>query len=104
MKRYTVIVSRHAADDTQDIAHYISSELHEKNTAEKLVEKLYNAMDGLSHMPARFPLITDVAMAEKGIRKLPVENYIVFFKIYENDDTVSVIRVLYNRRDWGNLI
>lgn len=104
MKRYIVSISHHANNDMLDIARYIAFELHEPITAEKLIDKLQEDINGLSAMPARFALVTDNALAEKGIRKMPVENYIVFFKTGEYEGKVSILRVLYSKRDWINLL
>ncbi|UNC93970.1 type II toxin-antitoxin system RelE/ParE family toxin [Candidatus Contubernalis alkaliaceticus] len=38
------------------------------------------------------------------MRRLIVENYIVFYMISEKDEIVMVIRILYSRRDWEHLL
>ncbi|GMQ64607.1 type II toxin-antitoxin system RelE/ParE family toxin [Vallitalea maricola] len=40
----------------------------------------------------------------KGIRRIIVGNYIIFYICLDKDLLVSVIRVLYNKRDWKNII
>lgn len=44
------------------------------------------------------------ADAEKGYRKVTVKNYMIFYMVNENDKTVTVMRVIYGRRDHKNLI
>lgn len=51
----------------------------------------------LSEMPTRHALVVDERLAVLGIRKLPVENYIVFYVISEKDMAVTVLRILYSR-------
>ena len=58
----------------------------------------------LAEMPTRYAMVADEHLAAQGIRKLPVENYIVFYVVSEQDKTVTVIRILYGRRDWEQLL
>lgn len=104
MKKYEVSISTHAAGDIQDIARHISSDLHEPVTAERLINNLQSEINELSALPFRFALVTDKALAEKGFRKMPVENYIVFYMVNDKEGVVNVLRVLYGKRDWVSLI
>ncbi|MCL2508448.1 MAG: type II toxin-antitoxin system RelE/ParE family toxin [Oscillospiraceae bacterium] len=54
--------------------------------------------------PGRFALVSDAYLASKGYRKITVRNHLVFFVIREKEHTVTVIRVLYERRDWMTLL
>ncbi len=103
MKKYKVLMTEPAADDLQAIAKYISSELLEPVIAKKLVCKIREAVMGLDKLPARHALVAEERPAAQGIRKLVVENYIVFYVISEIDEIVTVIRILYGRRDWEHL-
>lgn len=104
MKRYKVVMTQPAMDDLQATARYISKELKEPVTAQKLVTKKRDAVMSLSDMPTRHALVTDERLAVLGIRKLLVEKYIVFYIISENDMVVTVVRILYGRRDWEQLL
>ena len=50
-------------------------------------------------MPERCPLLPDEPWRSKGFRKLIVDNYLVIYAIQEEVHTVSVISVIYSRRD-----
>jgi len=39
-----------------------------------------------------------------GVRKLFVENYIVFYIVDEDKREVHILRILYNRREWQTLL
>ena len=62
------------------------------------------AVQSLKENPARFPLVQDDYLASKGYRLVPVKNHLVFYIIRENLCAVSVMRVLYGRRDWKRLL
>lgn len=104
MKLYRVLMTESATDDLQSIAGYIADELLEPAIAKKLVSKIKEAVMSLSKLPTRHVLVADERLAAQGIRKLIVENYIAFYVISEKDETVTVIRILYGRRDWEHLI
>lgn len=104
MKQYKVLMTKPAADDLQAIAEYISEELLEPVIAKNLVGKIKEAVMSLDKLPIRHALVTDERLAAQGIRKLIVENYIAFYVISEKDETVTVIRILYGRRDWEHLL
>ncbi len=104
MKKYRVLMTEPAANDLQEVVRYIAGELREPTTAQKLVGKIRDAIMSLAEMPSRHPLVADEVLAAKGIRKLPVENYIVFYVVSEEDKTVTVVRILYGRRNWEHLL
>ncbi len=104
MKQYKVLMTEPAVDDLQGIVQYISDELLEPVIAKKLVGKIKEALMSLDKLPTRHALVADERLAAQGIRKLIVENYIAFYMISEKDETVTVIRILYSRRDWEHLL
>lgn len=56
-------------------------------------------------MPLRNALVADKRLVYKGIRKIIMDNYIVFYSATEESKTVIIIRILYERRrDWMNLL
>jgi toxin ParE1/3/4 len=104
MKSYKVLMTEPATGDLLATAQYIAKELKEPATAKKLVSKIREAVMSLSDMPSRHALVTDERLALLGIRKLPVENYIVFYVISETNMVVTVVRILYGRRGWEQLL
>ena len=50
-------------------------------------------------MPARYPLTEGEPWRTKGIRRMPVRNFLVYYLIDEEAKTVWVTAVLYGRRD-----
>ncbi|MBS3969460.1 MAG: type II toxin-antitoxin system RelE/ParE family toxin [Clostridia bacterium] len=104
MKRYKVLLSHPATDDLQATSRYIAEELKDPATAKKLVAKIREAVMSLSDLPTRHALVSNERFAALGIRKLPVENLIVFYVISDKDMAVKVVRILYGRRDWEQLL
>ena len=55
-------------------------------------------------MPERYAVISEEPYTSMGLRKINVENYLIFYIVNEKEKTVSIVRVLYSRREWHNLI
>ena len=106
MDYYRIDISEPAEDDLRDILRYISSQLLAPETSLELLETIDDAIQTLSLMPHRIPLVDDERLALLGYLILPVRNFLVFFSINETGKkkVVDVERVLYYRRDWKNLL
>ena len=104
MKNYKVLITQPAIEDLQNIVDYIATELKEPSTAKKLIGKIKEAIMSLAEMPTRHALVADEDLAVQGIRWLMVDNYMIFYIVAEKNRTVVVIRILYGRRDWINLL
>jgi toxin ParE1/3/4 len=83
---------------------YISGKLCNKAAAERLLAQIDKSVQSLKINPERFPLVRDAYLASKGYRHVVVKNHLVFFIIREEERAVSVMRVLYGRRDWVNML
>ncbi|HEY8909534.1 MAG TPA: type II toxin-antitoxin system RelE/ParE family toxin [Desulfosporosinus sp.] len=104
MKKYNVFMTHTATEDLKSIAAYIVNELQEPSIAKKLVGNIKESVMSLEQMPTRYSLLRDANLAVQGIRKIMVDNYIVFYFVSEKTNEVTIVRILYNRRDWVNLL
>lgn len=93
-----------ATEDLKSIANYIVRELREPSIAQKLVNLIKEEVMSLKEMPTRYSLLADEILQRQGLRKLLVENYIVFYIVEEKDSTVTIVRILYGRRNWVDLL
>ncbi|WP_208607736.1 type II toxin-antitoxin system RelE/ParE family toxin [Paenibacillus pectinilyticus] len=98
------MITELAETDLRDIANYISTELLEPNTARKMINKIAEVIFQLEHMPFRNGLVRDERLAVNGIRHILVDSYIVFYVISEKEETVTIIRILYGKRQWSSLL
>lgn len=104
MSKYNIEITEPAEKDLYEIGQYIATELLEPDIARKIVEKIGEAILKLEELPLRNALVADERLALRGIRKIMVDNYIVFYIVTEEQKTVTLVRILYGRRDWINLI
>ena len=55
-------------------------------------------------MPKRFPIVNDSVLASQGIRLTQIKNYLAFYVVREKSESVVLLRFLYARRDWENIL
>jgi len=101
---YSIVTTRRAKNDLIDIGLYIAEQLHSPKAAIDLLDYIEQHILSLEQMPKKFALVSDERLANLGIRKLPVKNYLIFYFIDEQTKTVTITRILYGRRDWAHLL
>ena len=101
---YDVNIMQSAKNEIHGIYRYIATELDNPTAADRHVSLIQEKISALQENPERYPLVRDKYLAEKGIRYIVVQNYLVFFVVREENKVVSVMRVLYGRRDWLTLL
>jgi plasmid stabilization system protein ParE len=104
LTKYKIVIELPAQRDLQDILCYITDTLKEPVVARRIYTSIKEQILALSQMPLRHSVVQDQPYATMGVRKLLVENYIAFYIINEAKCEVHVLRILYNRREWQNIL
>lgn len=104
MNKYRIEITKPAEDDLSKIVMYIAKELLEPSIAERTINKISGAIITLEEFPYRNALVAEERLAKRGIRKIIIDNYIAYYIVEENLKKVTVIRILYGKRDWMNLL
>jgi len=90
--------------DILSTLEYITDILNAPKAAENLFYEIYDKIEIIEDNPFLFPLVKDLYLSKKGLRWIGIKNYMIFFKIIEAEKKVSIIRFLYGRRDWQNIL
>ncbi len=96
---YKVKITPLAFSQLAETVKYISDVLLVPDTAAKWLDVLQSSIKSLSSMPNRFPLTEEQPWREKGIRKLNVKGFLVYYLVDKERKTVTVTAVVYGRRD-----
>ena len=96
---YTVIITLQATEQIREIAAYIARTLQEPEIARHWVNRLEREISELRFLPLRYPSTEEEPWHTGGIRKMTVKNFLVYYRVEEESKTVSVLAVLYGRRD-----
>ena len=102
MNQYNIEYSKESRKDLIEIKRYIKYNLQEPETAQKLISKIRCEIDKLKTNPQMFAIIDDDFIKKFEIRKLIVDNYIVFYRIQNSN--IQIARIMYGRRNWINLL
>ena len=54
--------------------------------------------------PTKYPICNDDFLRVWEIRFVPVNNYLLFYIVREDEKTVYVLRFLYSRRNWQKIL
>lgn len=99
---YEVRVSEQADSDLREIYEYIAFELQSPLNANRQIDHLEAEILSLDTMPERYRKYEKEPWKSRGLRILPVDNYVVLY-IPDNDiKIVTVLRVMYSGRDIEN--
>ncbi|MDR1193433.1 MAG: type II toxin-antitoxin system RelE/ParE family toxin [Peptococcaceae bacterium] len=96
---YDVKIANQAMLDMKSIYEYIATALMEPVIAEKQYSRIEKAVYSLDQMPERFRRYEKEPWRSRDLRVMPVDNYIVFYIVDNENGTVTVIRVMYGRKD-----
>jgi len=96
---YKIAYSETSEQDLVNIFGYISMNLLEPETAKKQNNRIMNAIAGLEELPLRHKLYQNEPFHSRGLRVLPVDNYLVFYTVIEKAKTVTIIRIMYGGRN-----
>lgn len=102
MKKYNIEYSKDARQDLINIKKYIKYNLQEPNIAQKLIMKIKSEVEKLRNNPKIYTIIDDDIIKKLEIRKIIIDNYIVFYRI--NNESIQIVRIMYGRRNWMTLL
>ena len=98
---YSIIYSVTAENDIRAVFDYIAADSRE--TAVSFMAKMEQSILTLREFPeightAKYPELKML-----GIRILPFEKYLIFYKVDKTLENVNIVRVLHGSRNYRNL-
>lgn len=99
---YKVIIIPESYADISTIYEYIAGKFLALNSAQKISDLIFDAIDSLTEFPERCHLITGLSYTAHQYRMLIVKNYMVVF--YVDSKVVTVVAVMYKRRNFRNIL
>ena len=103
-ENYKVGYSEDALDDLREINAYIAHELLVQETAADQVGRIRKEVRSLDFMPARYALVEWEPWHSMRMHQFPVDNFIVYYLIDDEEMSVTVARVFYGGRDIEGII
>ena len=96
---YTVNITDAADNDLREIFSYIAFELKSYQNAAGQLERLESAICSLSAMQESYRRYDKEPWHSRGLRRMSVDNYCVFYIPDHDRQTVEIIRIMHGSRD-----
>lgn len=96
---YEVEIAKQAESDLRGIYEYIAFSLLSPENASGQLDRLQDNILKLDQMPERFKEYENEPWHSRGMRQMPVDNFVVFYIPDSEKGVVTVLRVLYGGRD-----
>lgn len=93
-----------AKQDMADIVRYISHELKNPAAAERLAQDMIEAADRLTEFPYAAAAYHPMRPLKQEYRRLFVRNYVLFYSVDEAQKLITVVRVIYARREYEKIV
>lgn len=101
---YKLVVSKPAEKDLADILQYISKDLSAPKAASDFLDEVLKCYDNVAANPLMYALCDNDRLKNKKYRKAIIKNYIMFYRVDEENSMVYIMRFIYGRRDYINLL
>ncbi len=96
---YEIEITEQADSDLRGIFEYIAFELQSPENANGQLKRLEKQILSLDMMPERHRKYEKEPWKSRGLRILPVDNYVVLYIPDKDRKVVTILRIMYNRRN-----
>lgn len=93
-----------AKNDMLEIVKYISDDLKNPQAASRLADAFIEAAENICQFPYANKVYAPIKPLELEYRRIIVKNYLMFYTVNEQTKTVTIMRVIYGKRDLSNQI
>lgn len=104
MNKYRILLTKNAKDDLIEIRNYITYDLLSPDISKKFIYGLRKSISQLYYFPYKFPQIKTKYIDGQSYRYMPYKNFLVFYEIKELEYTIHILRILYKKRNWAEIL
>ena len=101
---YHLHITSTAEHDIMRAVDYIEFVLKNPQAADNLLDAVTKQIGTLSVFPQKFRIVDDPVLASWKIRFVIINNYLAFYTIDEEKQTVMVVRFLYQKSNWCSIL
>ena len=98
--KYTLHITQKVESDIIKVADYIEYNLLNPQAADDLLDMTEEVLGNLTDMPQIHQLVEDPVLKAWGIRFVLINDYLAFYIIYEDTNSVFIVRFLHGKRNW----
>ena len=101
---YQLHITSTAEHDIMRAVDYIEFTLKNPQAADNLLDVVTKQIGTLSELPQKFRIVDDPILASWEIRFVIINNYLAFYTIDEEKQTVIIVRFLYQKSNWTSIL
>ena len=100
--KYTINYLPSAKKDLDNIISYIPAD--DPNAALKLLNNINKSISQLKSFPFKGKIPEDDHLKSKDYRMLIVNNYLIFYMVFENNNEIEIRRIIHGKRKYKFLL
>lgn len=101
---YSCYFTERAEEDLDAILGYIGNELKNPTAAVLLGKKIFEHIEILCSYPETGTLVENESLSDKEVRRILVDNYILYYKPIPAERAVYILRIVYGYRNLDAVI
>ena len=98
MSSFNILVTQDAENDLKNIRDYIASNISKK-TSVRIINLSKSSIERLSLFPQFAPAVKYEPWNSLGVRRIVVKNFLVYYRVVLEENTVYILKVTYGRRN-----
>lgn len=102
--KYGLHISTAAERDIEEAADYIENVLKNPQAADALLDAIDEVLPSLQENPQRVPVVSEPVLRTWEIRSIKIKNYLVLFRVDDENASVVIVRFLYAKRNWWTIL
>lgn len=104
LNNYEVKVMPSADNDMQLIYNYIANELESADNANNTIDAIKDTIVSLAKVPKRGMIYPNEPWKSKELRMIFVNNYTIFYYVFDEEQIVKVIKVAYSGMNFDDIL
>ena len=93
-----------AEQDLDGIIKYISEDLSNKTAAQNFFLKVFENIDTIRSYPKTGLLINNEYVSDKSVRRVLIDNYVLYYKADEELKSLTIVRIIYGKRNMTDIM
>lgn len=96
---YSYSFTAKAENDLEGILRYIRDDLLNPSAATDFGRKLFESIDNVRNFPQSGMLVENDFLADKKIRRVIIENYVMYYVTDDEKRKIYIVRIVYGKRN-----
>ena len=97
--KYSYKFTEKAEKDLDEILKYIKEDLFNPTAATAFFDKIFEGIDNIRNFPLSGMLVENDFLLNKDIRRIMINNYIMYYLADEKQQEITIVRIVYGKRN-----